>query len=186
MKFAAAVVLIVCLLSGCGTQDDLLDQAMDLRKSILEAQSCSFQAVITADYGDVLYTFQMECSSDSNGNLQFTVTDPATICGITGSISDDGGCLTYEDKVLAFPMLADGELTPVSAPWLFINTLRSGYLNGCSEEDSSLCIYIDDSYEEDPLRLEVYTDQKTIPIRAEIIWQEQRILSLDIRNFTIL
>lgn len=185
MKIAAAVVLIVCLLSGCGAGDDQMDQAMNLRKKILEADVCSFQSVITADYGDALYTFQMECSTDSAGNLQFTVTDPETISGITGSISQDSASLTFDDKVLAFPMLADGELTPVSAPWLFMNTLRSGYLTGCSKEEEGFCIYIDDSFEESPLHLMIYTNQDILPVSAEIVWQERRILSLDIRDFAI-
>lgn len=181
----AAVILVVCLLCGCGAGDEQLEQAMDLRKKLLESQICSFTAVITADYGDAVYTFQMECNTDKEGTLHFTVTDPETIAGITGSISQDRAALTFDDKVLAFPMLADGELTPVCAPWIFMNTLRSGYINGCCEEKSGICIYIDDSFKEKPLHLMIYTDQNSIPVAAEIIWQERRILTLDIRDFTI-
>ncbi|MBQ8359081.1 MAG: hypothetical protein IJX37_04095 [Oscillospiraceae bacterium] len=185
MKIAIAVLLITGLLSGCGAGDDAMDQAMALRKRLLEADSCAFQAVVTADYADALYTFQLECETDNAGNLQFTVTDPETIAGITGSISQDSAALTFDDKVLAFPMLADGELTPVSAPWIFINTLRCGYITGCSKEEKGLCIYIDDSFREKPLSLMLYTDQDCTPVFAEIVWQEQRILSVDVRYFTI-
>lgn len=185
MKVAVAVILIVCLFCGCGAENDHMDLAMELRKKLLEAQSCSFTAVITADYGDALYTFHMACAANSAGSLQFTVTDPETIAGITGSISRDSAALTFDDKVLAFPMLADGELSPVSAPWIFLNTLRSGYLTGCSQEKDGLCIYIDDSFEDNPLHLMIYTDQDAVPVSAEIIWQERRILTLDIRDFTI-
>ena len=185
MKFSAVLLLIACMLSGCSSEDVLLKQATDLRKTILEADSCTFQTVITADYGDRLYTFQMDCTADNTGNLQFVVTDPETICGITGTISHKSSALTFDDKVLAFPMLANDQLTPVSTPWIFINTLRSGYIVGCSKTDEEICILIDDSYEENPLHLEVYTDIHMTPIHTDIFWNQQRILSADIRNFTI-
>lgn len=181
----SAVILVVCFLCGCRAGDNQLDQAMDLRKKLLEAQTCSFTAVVTADYGDALYTFQMDCTADSAGILEFTVTDPETIAGITGNISQESAALTFDDKVLAFPMMADGELTPVCAPWIFLNTLRSGYLTGCKSEDNGLSIYIDDTFENKPLRLLISTGENAVPVYAEIIWQDYRILSLDIRDFAI-
>lgn len=161
-----------------------MDRAMDMRKQLLSSEKCSFHAVITADYGDEQYAFQMDCSATGDGCLSFTVTDPETICGITGTISDDGAALTFDDQVLAFPMLADGQVTPVSAPWLFLNTLKSGYLTGCSKEENGLLLYIDDSYEEHPLRLQIRIDESNAPVYAEIFWQERRVLALEIQNFT--
>lgn len=185
MKRAVALVLIVCTLLGCGAKDDSLEQAMELRTQILNAEKCSFQAVVTADYGDALYTFQMACEADSSGNLAFTVLDPETISGITGSISQEKAALTFDDKVLAFPMLADGQITPVSAPWLFLNSIRSGYLAGCGQLDGGISIYIDDSFGEKPVRAEIVTDEEFNPIHADIIWQDRRVLSVNIQNFTI-
>lgn len=185
MKLAVTVILIVCMLSGCKPGDDLLEQATGLRKTILAANGCTFQTVITADYDDVLYTFQMDCIGDSTGAIRFTVTDPETISGITGTISREMSALTFDDKILSFPMLAEDQLTPVSAPWIFYNTLRSGYITGCSREGDGFCIYIDDSFEENPLHLEITTDSQMQPSFAEIIWQDRRILSMDIRGFTV-
>lgn len=185
MKRAVAAVMIVCLLSGCNAADDSLAQAMELRSQILNGEKCTFQAVVTADYGNALYTFQMEYEADGAGNLSFTVTDPETIRGITGHISQDGAGLTFDDKVLAFPLLADGQLTPVSAPWLFLNSIRSGYLSGTGRTDDGNCIYIDDSFGERPIRTEIFTDENNLPYRADIIWQDRRVLSVDIQNFSI-
>lgn len=186
MKLTVFVVLVAFLLSGCSRTQQEMSQAMELRRSILEAQGCSFDATITADYEDIFYTFQMSCRADNTGTLYFTVKDPDTIAGISGSISQDRSVLTFDDKILAFPILADGELTPVSAPWIFLNTLKGGYLRGYSQTDDSLCLYIDDSFEEDPLHLEIETDSETTPISAQILWQDRRILSLQIENFIIL
>ncbi len=186
MKLTACVFLVVCLLSGCGRTQQELSQAMDLRRSILEAQSCTFDAIITAEYEDIFYTFQMSCHADDTGTVYFTVTDPDTIAGISGSISQDRSALSFDDKILAFPILADGELSPVSAPWIFLSTLKGGYLRACSQTENGLCLYIDDSFAEDPLHLEIETDSETTPINAQIFWQDRRILSLQIKNFIIL
>ena len=185
MKITAVLLLIMGMLTGCTGTEKLLDKATELRTAILEAQQCTFQAVITADYGDEIFTFQMDCTADNAGALSFTVTDPESISGITGEISEDRGALTFNNEVLAFPILTDNDLSPVSTPWVFINTLRGGYLTGCSAKDDILCIYIDDSFDEQPLHVEVYADQDVTPVRAEVIWQDRRILTMDIRDFTL-
>ena len=183
MKILAAMILIVSILTGCDAADTSVERAAELRKQLLEADACSFQATITADYGDALYTFQMECSSSQAGDLQFTVTDPEVISGISGTISAEEAALVFDDTIVAFPVLADGQITPVIAPWIFLNTLQSGYLKACSDTESGFCIYLDDSFEEDPLQLLITTDASMEPKFAEIYWHEQRIMSLDIRNF---
>lgn len=186
MKFFATLVLVLSMLCGCSMKNHGLEQVSELRENLLVANGCSFQADITADYEDRVHTFQMTCTTDTTGKLEFVVTSPETISGISGSISHDGANLTFEDVVLAFPMLADGEISPICAPWLFMNSLRGGYLSGCSEESDGLCIYIDDSFYDHPLKVEVNTDKNTIPTHVEYIWQNRRILSVDIHSFVIL
>lgn len=179
------LLIFCCLFTGCTGEDQLLRSAIALRNAALEAESCTFSAVITADYGNEIYTFQMDCEADREGSMEFTVTDPETISGITGHISKECAALTFDDRVLAFPKLADDQLAPVTGPWVFLNTLRGGYLSGCGREEDGLCIYIDDSYEENMLQLQIYTDGSTVPIRAEIVYKDRRILSMDIVNFTL-
>ena len=93
--------------------------------------------------------------------------------------------LTYDDNVLAFPAMVQDHLVPAAAPWLFLNTLRSGYLSGCSKDGLGYCLYIDDNFQEQPLQLLIYTDEATTPIRAEIIYNDRRILTIDIKNFIL-
>jgi len=185
MKLAAVVLFVITIFTGCTSKETQIDKATDLRKNILNANSCSFSCVINADYGDTVYTFKMDCIADNAGDLHFNVTDPETISGITGTIRQDRAELTFDDRVLAFPMLANDQIAPVSAPWLFLNTLRSGYITGCGREEAGYMISIDDSYREHPLQLLVHTDDNFVPLLAEIFWREQRILTLDVRNFTL-
>ncbi|MBQ5607614.1 MAG: hypothetical protein IIU86_01150 [Oscillospiraceae bacterium] len=181
----AAILCVLFLFSGCNNADAPLDKALALRNRILDSNGCSFRVNITADYVEKVYVFGMDCEADKEGNLTFSVTEPDTIAGITGKITTAGGAITFDDKVLAFKTMADGQITPVTAPWLFINTLRSGYLNGCTEGENSFEISIDDSYEEDALRLNIRVEND-LPVFGEIFWQGRRLLTLTVEDFAYL
>ncbi len=178
------VMLAVVLLTGCAS-DDGLDRAMALRQQLCACEAVSFEAEVTADYADKLYTFGLSCTADGSGDMRFEVTSPESIAGITGTVSEAGGALTFDDRVLAFELLADGQLTPVSAPWLLLRALRSGYLHGCAAAQEGLHLTVNDSYQQDALQLEIWLDDDDLPTQAEILWQGRRIVSLFVKNFTL-
>lgn len=155
---------------------------MALRTKLL-AGSVAFDAAITADYGDKTYTFAANCIVDTQGSLTFTVKEPESIAGITGTISANGGKLTFDEHALAFQMLADGQVTPVTGPWILMNTLRSGYLTSCGTEGQRIRLSIDDSYKDDALHLDIWLDADDLPERGEILWQGRRVLSISVSNF---
>ncbi len=158
---------------------------MDLRAKLL-SHGCSFDAEITADYGDKIHTFSLFCEVDTLGDLGFTVKDPDTIEGISGTISSDGGKLKFADTVLAFPLLADDQVNPISAPWLLLKTLQGGYLTSAGMDGEYLRLTIHDSYEEDALQLDIWLDGEDKPIRADILYDDRRILAVSVINFQIL
>ena len=183
MKRIFPILLALCLI-GCSSQKQV-HSALVLRDKLLHCESCSFTVDITADYGDKIYTFTMSCQADSVGNVRFSVVSPETIRDITGKLSVEGGALTFDDQMLAFPMLADGQITPVSAPWILIKTLRSGYIR-CSGADGEYeKTQIDDSYEANALQLDIWFSDQQIPIRADILYEGRRFLSMEIKLFRI-
>ncbi len=181
----AAIMCVLCLLCGCANSGESVNKALAMRSKLSNSAGCSFHTVVNADYGDKLYKFSMDCKTDQEGNLIFCVTEPETIAGITGKISSSGGAITFDDKVLAFQTIADGQITPVTAPWLLIKTLAGGYINGCTTGDDGYQISIDDSYEEDALRLNIWI-QGDVPVSAEIFWQGRRFLTLSVEDFAFL
>ena len=185
MKRLILIVLCMLMLSSCAAHSENMDAAMALR-SKLQKQGVSFLVDITADYGDKIHTFSMECQADSKGNLKFTVAKPESIAGISGAVSKGSGKLTFDDQVLAFDILADNLISPVSGPWVLMETLRSGYLTSCSRDGDFLRVAIDDSYAENALHLEVWLDSNDIPQQCEIYWQGRRLLSMVVKNFTFL
>lgn len=186
MKKCAVILALFWLFSGCSGPPSEMETGMELRSKLLQAAECSFDTVITADYGDKLHTFSMQCKADSEGEIFFTVTEPEMISGIEGKLSGGGGKLVFEDTALHFELLAEEQLSPVSAPWILMKTLRSGYITSACTEGESVRLSIDDSYKEDPLRLDIWLDRQQLPERADILYDGRRILSVAVANFQIL
>ena len=173
-------------LLGCAPGADPLEKGITLRTGLLEGNGCGFFATVTADYNDYLHTFVLQCVADSSGAVRFEVIAPDSISGITGIMTGEEGTLTFDDEVLLFSPLADGQLAPVTGPWVFLKALRSGYLVSCGQTGYGSILTLDDSYAEDAFRLEVGLDDRDLPVFAEIYWQGRRILSMRIDNFEIL
>lgn len=184
MKIRVISLCMLLFLSGCSANGHI-ERGMALRSALLRSAS-RFEAEITADYGDKLCHFTMDCSFADNGDMSFTVTAPESIAGITGMIAEKGGKLTFDDSVLAFPLMADDQISPVSAPWVLMKALRSGYLTSAGEEEGMLRLTIDDSYDEDALQMDIWLDKKDLPTRAEMVYDGRRFLSLTIKNMQIL
>lgn len=184
MKRICWLVGLMIMLSGCD-KNDPLDHAVAFREVLLGAEGCSFQADITADYGDTLHQFGMKCSADSVGNLKFEITQPESIAGIRGEISNEGGKITFDDKFVYFPLMTDDLLTPASAPWIFLKTLRGGYIRSVGWEEPFLRMTVDDSYADDALMLDIWMEEDRL-VRADILHDGKRILSLNVRSFSYL
>lgn len=181
MKRICCLLVLLIYLSGC-TQEDSLHQAMELRQKVTDS-GCRFDTRITADYGDIQHPFSLRCQTDSEGNLTFSVLEPESIAGITGTISKSEGKLTFDDKAVVFKLLAEGQLSPVSGPWVMVKALRGGYLRSCCKEDDLFHLSIDESFEAQSMGLEIWFEESGYITYAEIFWQGRMLLSMDIENF---
>ncbi len=186
MKKLAAVCCFLILLTGCSQEPKELKRGMTLRTCLLQAESCTFSVEITADYGDRLQSFAMDCQVDPKGDLSFSVTAPESITGITGKIDDTGGKLTFEETALYFGLLADEQLSPVAAPWVLMKALRSGYLRAAGMEGECLRLTIDDSYQDDAMTLDIWLNSQDLPQSAEVLYDGKRILSMIVKDVVIL
>lgn len=178
--------MICLLLAGCQSRNADMDMLLAFRQSLLAAKGCSFRAVIQADYGENVYHFTVDCQVGETGDLTFRVVEPESIAGIAGVFRAEGGSLTFDDAVLAFPTLADGEVTPVSAPWLLYRTLLSGAIATVGREQDLLRATIYENYGSNPLQLDVWFQEDRLPCQAQILWQGRRVLEIAVENFRIL
>ena len=58
-------------------------------------------------------------------------------------------------------------------------------VTACGSDGENLRVTINDSYEEDALTLDIWLNAENAPIRAEILYDGRRIVTMDIENFTI-
>ena len=163
-----------------------MEQVVGCRKKLNSGMAYSFDGYITADYGDKLYSFTLSCQVDSSGRIAFSVISPESIRGITGAIDEEKGALTFDDHILAFSLLADGYLSPVSAPWFMIRSLKAGYIRGCGMEEDYVRVVIDDTYEGEPIQLDIWLDDSLTPVQVDYLWQGRRILTMQVKNFQYL
>ena len=179
--------MIVLFLWGCSAETSQMQKALTLREQLLKSEGCSYNAEISADFGDKVYSFTLSCSGKKDGNVIFSVVSPESISGISGVLSADGGKITFdEDRALAFPMLAEGELTPISAGWILYETLRSGYITSCGTDADGIRVTLNDTYEDEALQVDVWLNGEDLPEKAEIFWEGRLVLSMKITNFQIL
>ena len=186
MKRLWALLLCLLVFTGCSAKNAEMDKVLALRSRLLGAAGCSFETAIHADYGKDIHSFTLECKADNKGKMQFSVKEPQSISGISGTIGAEGGKLTFDDQALAFELLADGQLSPISAPWVLMKTLRGGYIDTCGMDGGLLMASMNDSYADDALRVDIWLGPDDMPVGAEIYWQGRRILSMEVKNFQIL
>lgn len=184
-RVVCLLVLFVVFLTGCAERN-AMDSAMALRERFLSSAGCSFDAMIVADYSDMVFEFGLACRSDSTGKVLFEVTSPESISGITGYIDASSGNLTFDDMILGFSTIADGYLTPVSVPWIMVKGILGGYLSACTVNGSSQILFIDDTYLSEIFQLQLTLDEEGNPAFCEVIWKDRRILSMKIENFAFL
>lgn len=170
-------------LSGCKSNNDEMDQALSFRQQLENANDCSFYATITADFGESTYKFKLHCTVDETGEMRFTVCEPETLSGISGTFSAEGGKLTFDDSVLAFPSVIEGELSPVSTPWILYTCLLKGYISSCGAADDGIQMIIDDTFNGENLQCIVWLNSDQKPVYGEIVWKGRRVLSVNVEEF---
>ena len=94
-----------------------MQRALDFRTALLQSGGCAFTAEVTADYGEQVYRFTMDCTWSPDGGAALTLTAPQTLEGIRAEVSADGARVVYEDTAVGFESLAGGRLAPMALPY---------------------------------------------------------------------
>lgn len=180
MRRLLVILLAVLCFSGCSASNDA---GGDLRKAFQNSNGSAFNAVVYADYGEKVYDFSVDCSVNGNGKLIFQLVEPSSIADITGYVDELGSNITFDERVLTFPSLADDLISPVASPWLLIRAICNGYIRAEYSDQNNSKILFEDSYYQHAFQIELTCNQDNIPIYADIIWEGRRIIALEIRNF---
>ena len=116
--------------------------------------------------------------------IRTTTAVAATIRAIVrGTVRDTEGTVEFDDTVLAFPLMADGRLSPLSGPWVVLKAIRSGCILAAGREGELVHVTIDDSYADNALTVDLWLEEGQVE-EAEIAWEGRRCLSISFDDFS--
>lgn len=184
MRRVLTACALVLFLSGCASEESVLAPAIEFRAALVQAGGCTFHADVMADFDDTVQTFSMDCETDADGTTRWVITAPETIVGVTATVTDGGGTITYDGMAAEFGLLANGNVIPAAAPALTAQCWLSEYIAAAGEEDGQYRVTYEKNFDEKRLVLDTWFENG-VPISAEVCYNQQRILELRLSDFSM-
>lgn len=181
-RFVAMVFAIIFFFSGCTGEKNHLTPAIDFRAKLVQSGGCHFVCNVIADYGNEIQQFRLSCDADEQGTVSFTILEPEILAGISAKITDGGKHLDYEGLMVDLGLLADGNLPPASAPGWIVNSWLSGYILWAGNEGELYRVTCEQQMNDSLFQIETFY-KKMLPIYAEICYNNQRVLRMEIEEF---
>lgn len=178
------MMTVLLLLCGCKSTESYLEDAIEFRSSLVQAGGCSFRAEITADFTDYVEMFTVDCDCDADGTTRLTIVSPENLQGITATVTDRGGKITFEGMAVDFGLLADGNLIPAAAPAIAVTCWSSEYIASAGTVDTLYRVTYEKDFQQK--RVDVDTCFKNgLPISSEICYNNQNMLKFTITEFKL-
>ena len=175
--------LLLVFFLGCSGPDPAMEAALDLRSRCLSDSNVTFTAEIRADYIARIEVFTLECASSPDGTCTFRVLEPGDISDIRGTVRGSEGTVEFDDTVLAFPLMAEGRLSPLTGPWVLMKAIRSGCIIAAGTEGETFHVTIDDSYADNALTVDLWLEEGRVT-EAEIAWEGRRCVTMTVEDFS--
>ena len=176
--------MLCALLCGCAREESVLEPAIEFRAALLQAGGCSFRAKIEADFGDRVEIFTVDCDLSEDGTARLTLIEPETLAGITATVTDRGGKITYDGMSVDFGLLANGNVIPAAAPALTALCWQGEYISAAGTEEDVYRVTYEKDFDEKRLQIDTYF-KNDLPFFAEVCYNNQRILKLDISGYSL-
>ena len=177
---------LLAVLAGCaGSEDGAVQEALDFRTTLLASDSCSFTADVTADYGERVANFTLECAYRPETNdADLTVTAPETIAGISATVDGEAANVTFEEVSLELGTLAGGQVAPLQVPQLLGDAWTYGYVESQSEEGDGYLVTYRSGYDSEELLVFTRFDSSMSPVQAEIYCDGVCVLTAALSDYT--
>lgn len=186
-RFLCVVVLICFVFSSCSqnSSDQSMQDAIDFRTSLMAAEGCTFQAQVSADYGERVYEFTLGCEFVPEGEARLTVLSPDMISGVSAVIGPDGTNIEFDGAVLDFGTMANGRVAPMALPWLLGRAWCSEYIRSAGRDGDQILITCLMGYGEDEVVIETWLSDDRVPVRCDISYDGQRCIAASISDFRL-
>ena len=85
-RLFAVPMLLLCLLCACaGQRTESLQAPVDFRARLIQAGGCGLRLEGTADVGERVYAFTLDCVCGADGSAELTVLAPETLAEVIGA-----------------------------------------------------------------------------------------------------
>lgn len=184
-RFTVLAAMFLLVLAGCSaSQDDAVQEALNFRTSLLAAESCTFSADVTADYGERVGNFNLDCTyAPATNEAELTVTAPEAIAGISASVDGEAADVTFEDVSLELGTLAGGQVAPLQLPQLLGDAWTYGYVESQSEEGDGYLVTYRCGYDQEERLVFTRFDSEMTPLQAEIYCDGVCVLTAALSGF---
>lgn len=182
-KRLAVLLLLPLMLCGCAKRNVPAQEALAFRTQLMQVGKCSFTADMKVDYGSRVYEFSV-LASYTPEETKLTIQSPEEIAGICATVTENGTKLQFQESELEFGKLANGTVSPVSAPWLLVQCWIGEYIaSSGSDADMERVTYLKGNADSE-LSVDTWFDKEGVPVHAEFIYDNFRCLIVDIRDFS--
>lgn len=181
--------MTLLLLTGCSPGSRSQDGealALTIRGEYLSMTDCTAKATVTADYGQRVYSYQMDVAL-ADGETTLAITAPDTVAGITAKLTGKDSRLEYDGLSVETGALNPDGLTPVSAVPALLEAARSGYITACSIQDNLLRVDCADPEQKAGTGTEItlwFDPQSHDLAGGEIFSEGHRVILLEFSEFT--
>lgn len=185
MRLKTAVpMMLLLLLCACGAAKESAQTPVSFRTALTSAGQCNFTLELTADYGDYIREFTLQCSGDVDGDTSLTVMAPEIAQGVTATVSGEDAAVSYSDTVLAVENFESRAISPMAAPYLLTKAWSEGYIESCGVDGDWEQVHYLLGYGGKQLEIVTcFAGQE--PQWAEISDGENILISCEISEFTL-
>lgn len=175
------------LLSACaGSQDGEVQRALDFRTSLLASEQCTYTADVTAEVGQRVYDFTLDCSyHPQDDHAELTVVAPDTIAGIAAAVEGETAQVSFEDTSLEFGTMAGGRIAPLQLPQLLGNAWTYGYVESQAKEQDGWLVTYRVGYGNDERLICTRFDEEMTPLQSEVYYDGSCVLTAEIKSYSV-
>lgn len=130
------MIALLCALALCGCVGEEADNdlALELRSDFLAMEDCSGSMTVTADYGERIYTYGVDFTSNKKDGTTLRLTAPEEVAGITAKIAAGETWLEFDGIQIETGPLNDDGLSPLDALPAILTAVQSGYIAETNSE----------------------------------------------------
>ena len=183
LKIAVPMMLLL-LLCACGAANTTAQTPVRFRTALTEAGACQFALDLTANYGDSIRQFTLDCQGQPGGETRLTILDPEIAQGITATVSGADANVSYDEAMLGVADFPTRPISPMATPYLLVTAWTEGYINALGKEGDLEEVHYLLGYGGRQVDVTTWF-QEELPVRAELTDGQQVLVSCEIRDFLL-